>query len=97
MEQWPVSLYEYEQYHQGQDIGNIDSGPFWKFNSGACVGFFTEVFPSPSDAAGAEQEVDQAAQREEIVAYEEVFKVQYVCACTHGGEAAPDVEAQYTW
>ena len=49
-------MYEYEQYHQGQDIGNIDSGPFWKFDSGACVGFFTEVFPSPSDAASAEQE-----------------------------------------
>ena len=80
MEHGPVALYEDKEYDYWQYVGDVYSCPLGEFEAFSGVGFFLEVFPSPSDFACAEEEVDQASDWEEVVAYEEVFQIQDVFA-----------------
>ena len=83
------------EYDQGKYISYIATNPFGEFHTVTGISFFNEVVPTPTITAGAECQVNQAAQGEEVVTYEEVFKVKYAGAFTHRLEVAPNVEAQY--
>ena len=90
-----VTHYEDVKYYEGQYIGYITANPFGEFNTVTGISFFNEVIPTPTITACAECQVNQAAQREQVVTYEEVFKVKYAGTFTHRLEIAPNVEAQY--
>lgn len=91
----PIPLYEEEYYDQGYDEGYVESYPFGEFWSFAGVGFGEEVFPAPSVTGGAEENVYQAAKRQEVVAYDEVLKVEDCRSFSEGCESAQYVIAQY--
>jgi len=88
-----VTHYEDVEYYDGQYIGYITANPFGEFNTVTSISFFNEVIPTPTITAGAECQVNQAAQREQVVTYDEIFKVKNAGAFAQGLEAAPYVEA----
>ena len=90
-----VTHCENVEYNQGKYISYIATNPCGEFHTVTSIRFFNEVVPTPTVTAGAECQVNQAAQGEEVVTYEEVFKVKYAGTFTHRLEVAPNVEAQY--
>ena len=52
------------KYDQRQDIADIKAHPVTNLKTAALVCLFLEVFPAPSIARGAEQQVHQRAQRQ---------------------------------
>ena len=88
-----VTHYEDVEYYEGQYIGYITANPFGEFDTITGISFFNEVIPTPTITACAECQVNQAAQREQVVTYDEVFKVKNAGAFAQGLEAAPYVEA----
>ena len=91
-----VSHHEDEQDNQGQyplDVNFQSSGEFQPF---ARIGFCQEVVPAPTHFPAAEQDEDQTAKRQDVLAYKEVFQIQHCGVRAEGLEAAPQVIAQYT-
>jgi len=91
-----VSHHEDEQDNQGQyplDVNFQSSGEFQPF---ARIGFCQEVVPAPAHFPAAEQDEDQTAKRQDVLAYKEVFQIQHCGVRAEGLEAAPQVIAQYT-
>ena len=87
---------ENEQYNQGQYPFDVDAQTIGEFQPFARVGFCQEVVPAPAHFPAAEQDEDQTAQRQDVLAYKEVFQIQHCGIWTEGLEAAPQVIAQYT-
>jgi len=96
-EQRVIPVDEDSQHDERQDVGDIEADPLREGDAFAGVGFFDEVVPAPAVAARAESEVDEAAEREEVVADEEVFEIEDARARAEGLEAAPDIEAEHAW
>lgn len=94
-EQCVVPVDEDGEHDEREDVGDIEADPFRERDAFAGVGFADEVVPSPSVAARAECEVDEAAERQEVVADEEVFEIEHARAGAERLEAAPDVEAEH--
>ncbi len=90
-----IPVNENNQYNQGQDVGRIEANPYRELDALAHIGFGDEVVPAPAVTAYAEQQINEAAQREQVVADKEVFQIEHTAAFTHRLEAAPQVEAQY--
>ena len=93
-----VSHEEHEQDDKRQYVGNINADPSGagELDTDTCVGFLCELIPSPSIAARAEEQVYHAAQREQVVGYDEVFQILDSRACADGLDAGPEVEAEHT-
>ena len=84
-----------EQDDQRQNIGNVNARPGGEFYALAGVGFCQEVFPAPAVSAGTEQQIDHAAQGQEVVGNNEVLEILNRGASAHRLETGPDVEAEY--
>ena len=96
-EQCIIAVEEDEEDNQRQDIGCIKAHPFREGNALAGVNLFDELIPAPAVAGGAEGQEHQTAERQDIVADEEVLQVQHAGAFAQRLEAAPDVEAENAW
>ena len=82
------------QYNEGQDIRDISSRPLGEFEPFPGIRLRQELFPPPTPSGGAEEQIDQAAQGEQIIGYDKILQILNIA---HGrGESAPDVEPQHT-
>mgnify|MGYP003271608827 FL=1 len=91
-----VSHDEDEQDNQGQYPLDVNFQSSEEFQPFASIGFCQEVVPAPAHFPAAEQDEDQAAKRQDVLAYKEVFQIQHCGVRAEGLEAAPQVIAQYT-
>ena len=89
-----ISSDEDEQYKKRQKPCHIQSRPFRELHTGTGIRLVREVLPAPAVLAGTEEQVYHAAQREQVVAYDEVFQI-HDAADVRDGEAAPCGKSKY--
>ena len=91
----PVALYEQEDYDERYDVCYVWPYPFREFQAFACICLVHKVIPAPAVPACTEQHIDEAAQREQVVADDEVFQIQDRGSLAERCESAQHVVAQH--
>ena len=91
-----ISLNEYDEYNQRQDIAHINPGPCGKMNSLPFIGLRHKFLKAPSVTAGAKQQIKHAADRQKVVAEDKILQIQNRASLSQGSKAAPEVKAQHT-
>jgi len=89
-----IAVEEDVQDNQRQNVGCIEAHPFREAYTLTCINLFNEFVPAPAVAGSAEGQEDKAAQRQDVVADEEVFQIQHAGAFAQRLKAAPDIEAE---
>ena len=89
-----VSLGEDEKKHHRQYPGQIETQESEELHTLARIGLGNEVVPAPAVAVAAEQHEQEGAERKNVVADDEVFKIKHGAALAEGLEAGPHVEAE---
>ena len=92
-----ISLYKDKQHDQRQNIRHIHPCPFREPDSLSAVRFLCKLLPSPSITTGAEQKINQTAKRKQIVAYQEIFKIQNIFSCAQRRNPTPYIKSENTW
>lgn len=91
-----ISLNEYDEYNQRQDIAHINPGPCGEMNSLPFIGLRHKFLKAPSVTAGAKQQIKHAADRQKVVAEDKILQIQNRASLSQGSKAAPEVKAQHT-
>ena len=86
---------EDDEHDNGQDIADIEADIILDLHAAALIGLLLEVLPAPAVTGGAEQQVDQRAERQPDIRHEEVLEVEHVRAVAERLEARPDVKAEH--
>lgn len=92
-----ISLYKDKQHDQRQNIRHIHPCPFRESDSLSAVCLLCKLLPSPSIPAGAEQKINQTSKRKQIVAYQEIFKIQNIFSCAQRRNPTPYIKSENTW
>lgn len=75
-----IAVNEDDYYDQRDDKGAVPTQSARKFEALSCVCFADEFVPAPSISCGAEEDIYQRAQRQQVVADNEVFQIKDYCA-----------------
>lgn len=89
-----IAVKEDVEYNHRQNVGCIKTHPFREADALTGINLFNEFVPAPAIASGAEGQEDEAAQRQDVVADEEVFQIKHAGAFAQRLKAAPDIEAE---
>lgn len=71
----PIALYKDKQDDQWEHIGDISTNPARKFDAVTAVGFLDKVVPTPAAAPGAEEQINQGTEWQQVVADDKVLEV----------------------
>ena len=88
------SYNEHEDDHNGENIREITFDEAFKLHTLARVDFVEVIFPAPALFRRAEKYYRERAERQDNIAYDEVFEVEYRRALAHWLKAAENIEAE---
>lgn len=71
-----IPLDKHKQHDKRKDVGYIYPCPSGETKSPAGVGLAAEVVPAPAVAGGAEQQIYERAERQDVVADQKILQVE---------------------
>ena len=91
----PVPLHKNKQHNQRNNIRHIRPHLARELHAFSLICLLEEILKSPSIPAGTEHQVNEASERKQVVADDEILEIQHVAALSERHEATPDIEAQH--
>ena len=85
---------KHQDNDQRQDICHVRSHPGHDFHTFALVGLFNKLIPAPSIAARTENNENERADGQDIIADDEVLKVKYRRSLSQRLEEGPHIKAK---
>ena len=89
-----IPLSKDEQEHDRKNPRQIEAQEPRELHAAAGIRLGHEVIPAPAVAMTAEQHEHEGAERQNVVADDEVFQIQHGASLAEGFKARPDIEAE---